>query len=146
MITIDLNRLLELWKPWRDFEAQSGRAYDEPERAAGVAEGAGYPPISVWTSNEAIIVAALVPGATPESLELSVSGQVLQLAGLVTAAPGDAEVKLRERQHGRFERQIALPCAVDEQGIEADYRHGVLQVILPRAAADRPIKIKVQAK
>jgi HSP20 family molecular chaperone IbpA len=41
---------------------------------------------------------------------------------------------------------LVLPFPVDDQGIEAEYRNGVLQVILPRAQTGRPVKIRVQAK
>ncbi len=51
----------------------------------------------------------------------------------------------RERGYGSFHRAIALPAKVEEKGIDATYRDGVLTVVLPRSEVERPRQITVKA-
>jgi HSP20 family protein len=37
-----------------------------------------------------------------------------------------------ERSYGRFERYIRLPSSVDQEGIRAQFRAGILTVTLPK--------------
>ena len=41
-------------------------------------------------------------------------------------------------------RTVELPVEVDTQGVKAEYKHGVLQLTLPKAAAAKPKQIAVQ--
>jgi len=46
---------------------------------------------------------------------------------------------------GNFERVFQLPESAACEGLEADYRLGVLTVSIPKAAAAKPYRIKVTA-
>jgi HSP20 family protein len=50
------------------------------------------------------------------------------------------------RPHGRFRRSFALPANVAHEGIQAEYRDGVLEITLPKRSETRGqrIQIKVQ--
>lgn len=49
-----------------------------------------------------------------------------------------------ERYYGQFRRVIPLATAVDEEKIEAEYKHGVLTLKLPKAQSARPKQIHVK--
>ena len=49
-----------------------------------------------------------------------------------------------ERRSGEFRRTIGLPAPVDEAAIQAEYKDGVLQVVLPKSPEVRPRQIKVK--
>jgi len=49
-----------------------------------------------------------------------------------------------ERSYGRFERVFTLPETVDAEKVNADYKNGVLTIILPKKEIAKPRQIKVQ--
>jgi HSP20 family protein len=54
-----------------------------------------------------------------------------------------AGVHRRERLGGRFDRAITLPFEIDADAVQAECRDGLLALLLPRAARDRPRTIPV---
>lgn len=127
----------------------------------GVAAGAG-PGIRVDLEDheDQLILRAEVPGVRPEDLDVSVNGEYLILSGekRLTGSPSESDgdgqgsqasgetMHISERLHGTFKRTLQLPCAVDADGIEARYAHGVLTVQLPKAAEVRPKRIEVRTE
>jgi HSP20 family protein len=51
----------------------------------------------------------------------------------------------RERGVGRFLRTIDIPVNIDTEGVQADYRDGVLTVTMPKAETARPKRIEIKA-
>ena len=75
---------------------------------------AGAPAIDVAETKEAIVVSATVPGIKPEDIQITLTGDVLQLSGEMKAEAerDEAHYHIRERRSGSFSRSIALPTAV----------------------------------
>jgi HSP20 family protein len=48
-----------------------------------------------------------------------------------------------ERAYGSFSRSFTLPSAVDTEKIKAEYKDGVLRVILPTREEAKPKQIQV---
>ena len=116
-----------------------------PEHASG-----SYPAIRLHEAPEALYVEAMIPGADPGALKLSVVRRTLTLAGEKKSpyADADAEPKVfhrRERLEGRFERRLSLPLEVDTEKVSAEYADGVLRVTLPKVGQDTPRQISIQA-
>lgn len=108
--------------------------------------GAPFPALNAWADDQALHVEAELPGVPASSLEVTVEGDELTLAG---ERPARAEeglaVHRRERTTGRFARVVRLPVPVDAGAVSASLRDGVLEVTLPRAAASRPRRIEIQS-
>ena len=49
-----------------------------------------------------------------------------------------------ERVSGKFYRRYNLPASTDETSISADYRHGVLEVTIPKKDQPQPQRIQVR--
>jgi HSP20 family protein len=49
-----------------------------------------------------------------------------------------------ERQFGTFSRSMNLGLQVEADGVDADYKDGVLTVTLPKAEEVKPKKIEVK--
>ena len=136
----DLSELF--WGPWRDFDqirSQLNRFMD------GGAQG--YPPVNVWSGDDGAVVTMELPGVEPGDLTVDIEGRTLSLRGERKAWPltdGDS-VRRRERFTGEVARTVELPFDVDADGIEASYTAGIVEIRAPRAAADRPRKIEIQA-
>ncbi|MDE3109857.1 MAG: Hsp20/alpha crystallin family protein, partial [Acidobacteriota bacterium] len=48
-----------------------------------------------------------------------------------------------ERAYGSFSRSFSLPNTVDTEAIRADFKNGVLSVIMPKRAESKPKQVKI---
>ena len=114
------------------------------------------PPTNLSVSDDALLLRAEVPGYGPGDVELNVDRDVLTLSGTVfketpeaeVAPEGEAEVAEAEPTRTverSFRRRFRLPFRVEVDEIQANLRHGILEVRLPKAQEDRPRRIEVRS-
>jgi len=113
------------------------------ERPLGAAV---YPAINAWTTDDEEVVTAQLPGINPDDIEISITNDVLTISGERLAQDGDMRYHRRERFNGKFSRSMHLAFPVAADKVAAGYENGVLKITLPRAEADKPRKITVQAR
>jgi HSP20 family protein len=104
--------------------------------------------VDMYETDDAVVVKAAVPGVKPEDLDISVSGDVLTIRGEVKQ---EEEVKRenyirQERRYGAFCRQLPLPTSVNVDKATAEFEHGVLHLVLPKAEEVKPKSIKIKKK
>ena len=51
-----------------------------------------------------------------------------------------------ERPYGTFRRTFSIPKTIDQEGVKASYKDGVLRVVLPRKQEIQPKQIVVEPK
>ncbi len=134
------------WNPWRDL-ARVQREMDQIFQRAGRPAAEVDPPVDVWVGEDEATVRAELPGVAPDGIEISIEDDVLCLRGnrKVEAPAGEARWHLREREGGDFRRKLRLPFRIDSRAVAARFSDGILEVKLPRAEADKPRRIAVQA-
>ena len=128
--------------PLRDLRAWQERL----ERLAAQRGSAWDPPMDVYETAARYIVTAELPGLAREQIELALQDNQLTIRGTRPAAGPETATRHYhqvERGHGSFQRTFAFGDPVDQDGITADLRDGVLTVTLPKAAAP-PRRIEVQ--
>jgi HSP20 family protein len=114
----------------------------------GVRSGQGeFPAVNIWMGEDTALMTAEIPGVDPATVDVSVKDDTVTLRGKrMTETPKKGETLLRqERGVGEFVRSFALPFHVDAAKVTAQYRYGILQITLPRAEADKPKRISVNA-
>jgi HSP20 family protein len=136
----------EFWDPWHEFarvERDLGRLFGAP---GGPAFGSA-PAMNVRADHDKVTVTAELPGVSLEDVDVSVVGRRLTIRGeRRTSEPAaGGRYHRRERESGRFGRAMTLPYPVEVNAVTAALKEGVLTITLPRAEADRPRKITVQA-
>lgn len=102
-------------------------------------------PIDVLERENKLVVRASVPGIDPNALEVQVEANVLTISG-VTASDSETsneKVYRREITTGRFSRSLRLPEGLDLDKIEAEFRHGVVTITLPRQEEEKPKSIRI---
>src|SRR5918998_5079498 len=100
---------------------------------------------NIWETDDAYQVALLVPGASPENVEVTALGNTITVSGAWAAAqPEGAKAVWQEFGPSEFRREIGLPAEVDSEHVEAAYQNGVLLLKLPKAEHAKPRQIKVQ--
>jgi len=119
---------------------ESPRASRSIDRPAGV-----YPLMNVSQDGENYYVRSEIPGVKSEELEVSVTGRGLTVSGERTSDKESPKVNYhrKERQGGKFRRQITLPSEVNADKIQAQYRHGILMVVVPKAENAKPRKVSI---
>jgi HSP20 family protein len=111
---------------------------------AGPSGGGTYPPVNVFRKGDDFAVLAEVPGVRKSDLEVQVKGRTIRISGTKAVAhPEQAGLHRRERLAGRFDRAVTLPVEIDPDGVRAECRDGILALLLPRAARDKPRTIQV---
>lgn len=95
------------------------------------------PDIDIRETPGSLIVQCDIPGMEKDQIEVFVKSNSLVIRGkreYIEEAEGKGFFR-RERRLGAFERSLALPVLVSEDGARADYKNGVLTVTLTKAAA-----------
>lgn len=103
--------------------------------------------VDVTERNGAYVVAAELPGAKKEDIEVTIDGAQVTLAAETkreSEVAKDERVLHTERTYGKVTRSFTLPQEVDEAKAEAKFRDGVLELTLPKkvAAQRKPISIQ----
>ena len=135
-----------LWNAWNEMD----RLHDELAGLFSRHMGRGtgeFPPVNVYTGEDDAVLTAAVPGIDPKELDITCRQNTVTIKGerkKDKLEDGHRYIR-NERGHGRFVRSFTLPFRVDTNAIEAEYKHGILVLKVPRAAEDKPRKIKVIA-
>jgi HSP20 family protein len=144
------------WTPWtelagvhRDLDTLFNRMFDT-NRYQGDANRyqnveSFTPAADVRRNGESWNVCIALPGVAPENVNIEVIGRTLKVRGECTAARGDekAELLIGEIPYGRFEREFTLPEDIEVKHVQAAYRHGMLDLVLPVAEGAKPYRITV---
>ena len=103
-----------------------------------------YPFINLFHDGYDTILTAEIPGVKKEDINIEVKNNLIRISGKRSVEyPEKSSVHRMERRDMKFDRTIKLPARVDTKQISADYKNGVLKVVLPRAEEDKPKMIKV---
>src|SRR5262249_12439962 len=96
--------------------------------------------------NEVVFKAEL-PGLDAKDIEVKLENNVLVLKGERHFEKEAKEENYHriEREYGTFSRSFALPVTVNPDRITAEYKDGVLKIVLPKSEATKPKPIKVAA-
>jgi HSP20 family protein len=147
------------WNPFEELATlrqEIDRAFEGfgtgqgPLRQVAFLPGRGprrYPLINLLEDKDHIYIEALTPGVDPQSLNVSVTHNRLTMAGEKTRISGDVKPEAfhrSERASGKFVRTFDLPVEVDDAGVQAEYKNGLLLVTIPKAEKAKPKQINVK--
>ena len=135
--------------PARFFHALSGDVSQLLDSLTGSAEPTvshQTPALDVLESESQYELHLDLPGVDPAGVEIELNDDELSISATrASVQPGDDVVRRRvERSTGQFRRVLRLPETVDRDGVTADYRHGVLTVVVPKVAKPAARKIVVR--
>jgi HSP20 family protein len=119
--------------PLRDLRAWQERL----ERLASQHATAWAPPIDVYETEDRYVITAEVPGIAREQVELALQDNRLSLRGSRNGGVRESPARHYhqvERGHGSFLRTFEFADPVNQEGITADLRDGILTVTLPKAS------------
>ena len=142
------------WNPFAEFEDllnRYNRSLGMP--ASGGSEGREVisktdwtPAVDITETKDAFVIKAELPGISREDVKVNEHDGVLSISGERKLENEDSDRKHHrvERLYGSFVRSFSLPDNVDEEGINAEYKDGVLLLTLTKEEKSGPRAIEVQ--
>lgn len=133
----DLDKMLK--QLWNDFDLPG--LFDQ-KKTQGFS-----PAVNVSEDEKNIHVSVELPGMTQEDIRVSVSGEVLSIEGEKKEQKKEnpQNIYQLERRFGQFQRSIRLPSEIEEGGVDATFKDGVLDIRLPKTAKSQARMIDVKA-
>jgi HSP20 family protein len=146
-------------KPWRNRDAEFGppaRFREEFDALWNRFFGEFGGNLSAWDEDfrfgfhdqwedrsDAYVFRAELPGFEPDEIDVKVSGNMLTVkAERQEKSDGKNGSSVR---YGSYQRSFQLPYGVKDDSVEAAYRHGVLEVRLPKSEEAGGKRIAVKA-
>ncbi|MCA9360667.1 Hsp20/alpha crystallin family protein [Candidatus Nomurabacteria bacterium] len=107
----------------------------------------GELPVDMYQTDDTIVIRALVAGVSPADLEISITRDMVTIRGVrdeYQEAHDDGYFH-RELFWGSFSRTLLLPEEVAIDEAEAQEKHGLLEIKLPKLDKHRTTQLKVRS-
>jgi HSP20 family protein len=132
MLQDEVNRL---------FSSNLSRSFGDE----GIARGAWAPTVDIYENKDQIVLEAELPGMNREDFELSIENNVLTLRGERRFEKRDESDNYHrvERSYGSFTRSFTLPQTVSPENVTAEYKNGVLRVVLQKREEVKARRIEI---
>jgi len=139
---------------WRPFEEigtlhdKINKLFDNVSGRETKDESSFLPAVDIYTEGNNLVIEAEIPGIDKKDIDLKVEDNVLTIRGkkeFKKEEKGDNYYRV-ERSYGSFARSFMIPDNIDRENIKAEYKKGVLKLILPKKpeAQSKSIPIEVQ--
>jgi HSP20 family protein len=137
-LELDPFKAMREWLRWDPFRAIAPTLAFERE---------WMPSFEIRENGDSFLFKADLPGIKQGDLEVSLTGNRLQISGKRDAEKETKEetVYLYERSFGSFIRTFTLPEGIDAEHTKSELKDGVLTVVVPKLPAAKPKKIEVKA-
>ena len=127
----------------RLFEDAFSRMLSEPQT-----NRPWSPSVDIYETENELVLKADLPDIDQKDIDVRVENQTLTIAGqrkFEKQESGKGYHRI-ERSYGNFVRSFAVPNTFDTDQIAAEYKNGVLSVVLPKKEAAKPRQVKVEVK
>jgi HSP20 family protein len=109
--------------------------------------GIEVPYIDLSETETDLIIKAELPGVDPKDLDISLSEGLLTIKGEMKRdiIEEGENYHRTERQFGSFSRTFKLPCRVKPDDVEATYKKGILNIVMPKRKSDtREVRLQIK--
>ena len=103
------------------------------------------PKVDIIDREKEICVRAELPGIEKDDLSVSIQDDVLTIQACVSKDTQEDEGNYyrREMVHGEYRRALQLPAPVEAEKARASFKHGIVEIVVPKKAGYTPCKIKI---
>jgi HSP20 family protein len=142
------------WEPFRDLmtmQDRMTRLIDETLSRIWkeeVRQGVWSPPVDILEKGNEVILKVDLPEVNQNEIDIRAEESTLIIQGerkFIKESSEENYVQI-ERPYGTFRRTFTIPRTIDQEGIRASYKDGVLRVVLPRKQEIQPKQIVVDPK
>lgn len=125
------------------FDRLSKQIEQEPFGIVGME---GSIAVDVADSDEEFVITADLPGLSKDDIDVSLADRTLKIEADYEGDEDEesADYLRRERNRQPVSRSLTLPEPVEEEGISATFKQGVLTVTLPKRGTDGGQHIEIE--
>lgn len=143
------------WDPWKDLIALQERmnrlleeSFGRLRKEEGLVSGAWTPAVDIYETENSLVVTAEIPGVSEKDIDVRIENNQLIIKGERKFEKETKEENYHriERIYGNFYRSFSLPSAVDHEKVKAEYKNGVLKVVLGKKEEVKPKQIKIEVE
>ena len=135
------------WDPFRELNALTERFGNFPGRLweAPASTTVWNPAVDIFENDNEVIVKAELPGMEAKDIDVKLENNVVTLRGERRFEKEAKEENYHriEREYGSFSRAFSLPVTVNAEKVTAEYKDGVLTIVLPKKEEIKPKPIKI---
>jgi HSP20 family protein len=127
----------------QELQVQNKRQVESKEESTMPAR-LFLPQTDIFETSEALTLVLEMPGVDKGSVEVKVENDVLNIEGRVDFSKYDGLQPLyTEYNVGHYARSFRLSSKIEQEGISAELKDGVMTLVLPKAEKAKARKIKV---
>lgn len=139
------------YNPWQEMNSlqhQLNRLFDDaltPKNWDNFGNWSSFPAAEITEKEDVFYLKLEIPGMEAEDLDIQVMKDRVAIAG-----ERKSETKIEENgntrsefRYGKFQRVIPLPAHIQNDNVTADYKDGILNLILPKSEAEKNKVVKV---
>ena len=102
------------------------------------------PATDIFETEQALTVVLEMPGVSKESVEVGVENDVLTITGRIDSSKYEGRQPLyTEYNIGNYSRSFQISSKIEQEGIQAELKDGVMTLVLPKAEKAMPRRISV---
>lgn len=139
------------WDPFQELVSWSNRLNRTlTDPATGRTEdafGAWAPPVDIFEKDNNLVIRAELPGVDKKDIDVRIENGVLTLHGerKQETTINEENAYRMERVYGTFTRSFSLPTTVDPSKINALFKDGILELMVPKLETAKPKRIEIKA-
>lgn len=104
------------------------------------------PRTDIYENGDAITIVTDMPGVDENSLDITLEKGVLTINGYIEPElPEGYALTYAEYEIGDYQRSFKLSNEIDQEGIQATLKDGVLRLVLPKVGPAQARKIEIKA-
>ncbi|HBA85212.1 MAG TPA: molecular chaperone [Verrucomicrobia bacterium] len=129
---------------FRDFGSLQGSGFWSGERAESVLS----PQFDVSETDDEVSITAELPGMDEKDIEVLFDDNVLTVKGEKKQEHEEKNKNyfMSERLFGQFQRVITLPAGINVDKVKAQFKKGVLSIVIPKVAQPHAERKKIEVK
>ncbi|MGH9323434.1 MAG: Hsp20/alpha crystallin family protein [Vicinamibacteria bacterium] len=126
----------------RVIDQTLSRSHSEGELSTS---GAWSPAVDLYESDKSLILKAELPEVDQNDIELNIDDDRVTLRGQrrMKEELSEKQFLRMERAYGPFHRTFELPASVDAEKVKAEFKRGVLTVVMPKRASEKGRQIPI---
>ena len=136
------------WEPFREIatlQNEMSRLMSTFAGGNGDSDRSWVPALDVWETADEVVYALDLPGIPEQEIAIELEDGALTISAQRERTNEISEDKLYryERRFGSFTRTMGLPQGVTEDQVNADYKHGVLEIHVAKPEQPKPRRIEI---
>jgi HSP20 family protein len=107
-----------------------------------------FPVADVKEDEDKYTITLETPGIDKEDLKIKIKENSLMVEGEKkeeNKEKGESYLRV-ERTYGRFRRAFSFASDLDEKKVNAEFKDGILTIVLPKSEKEKPKEIEVKVK